>query len=256
MIATPQGKSCQVKFPPSQRDFEVHRFLIAEGGTTRACAARFGISQTRVRQLSRRVALWAAEVLPPGVEADDAGLLRVAEAVASDRLEHFYQETMGQWRQGHQPKFLNLAIRVTMASAKLPHRAYEIEAAAADAWEAAEGRESGVGDRESETVEPRPTVAALGSPPARDCSEKSHGGAAAIDVRERDRAITPPQPSKLELLLAGDDRAKNEQDARVRTLLSPPSGAGAGGLSVTAETLGLSVEDVLTRQQRRRRKAK
>jgi hypothetical protein len=256
MIATADGKSCQVKFPPSQRDFEVHRFLIAEGGTTRAAAARFGVSQTRVRQLSRRVTEWAAEVLPPGAEVQDAGLLRVAEAVASDRLEHFYQETMEQWRQAHQPKWLNLAIRVTMASAKLPHRAYEIEAAAADAWEAEERRGSGVGDRGSEAREPRPMVATLVSPPAGDCSTKTQASVAAHDVPQRERIVSGPQPGKLERLLAEEGRSKDNQDARVRALLSPVGGTASGGSGVTAESLGLSVEDVLTRQQRRSHKAK
>ena len=239
-----------VKFPPSHRDFEVHRFLVAEGGSTRAAATRFGVSQTRVRQLSRRVAEWAAEVLPPGTEAEAAGLVRVAEAVASDRLEHFYQETMEQWRQGHQPKFLNLAIRVTMASTKLPSRAYAIEAAAADAWEAAEGgeRKQETGDRKQDQIS--------GDPPAGDCSPKIDSSASGPVHVRAERVATPPQPSKLERLLAGEMRSGEEQSSRLRTLLSPPTSANAAGLGVTAELLDLSVDDVLQRQQRRNRKAK
>jgi len=266
MVAILEGTAPQVKFPPSHRDFEVHRFLTAEGGSTRAAATRFGISQTRVRQLSQRVVEWAAEVLPPEAEANAAGLLWVAEAAACDRLQHHYEQTMEQWHASHQPKFLGLAVRVTLAAAKLPSRTFAIEAAAADAWEQAKetgdgGRESGVGDREdrgqeSVSEEPRPMVAALARPPAGDCSANSELSERDRRGDETERVVSPPQPSKLERLLADEFRPSAEQDSRLRTLLSAPNQRAVAGLGVAAEAIDLSVDDILRRQRRRRAKAK
>lgn len=258
------------KRPPSQRNFQVHYFL-TEGGSTREAVMRFGISQTRVRQLERQVLAWAAEVLPAESEAELAGLVRVAESVASDRLEHFYQETMAQWRRKHEPKFLNLALRVTMASAKLAGRAYQIGAAEADLLEGAEedGDESGGSDQRAERPPARrvessaqasgPTPAADVShrtPPHRDCSEKSRASAEAHGVHVLEQVATRPPPGKLERLLAGENRPSEEQSLRLRTLLSPPANATGGSLGMTAADLNLSVDDVLQRQERKRRKAK
>src|SRR5688572_29030777 len=142
--------SVAIKLPPIQRDFDVYHFL-KEGGSTRSAALRFGVSQTRVRQLARRVVTWAAEVLPPDTEAETTGLLRVAVSVAGYRLDYFYQQTMEQWHATHQVKFLGLAIRITQAAARLPSRSCEIDAAAADLLEGPE-----VEDQESETGSQEP----------------------------------------------------------------------------------------------------
>jgi hypothetical protein len=169
-------------------------------------------------------------------------------------LQHHYEQTMEQWHASHQPKFLGLAVRVTLAAAKLPSRTFAIEAAAADAWEQAEE----TGDREQGTVseEPRPMVAALARPPAGDCSGNLQSSERDRRSDETERALTSPPPSKLERLLAGEMRPSPEQDSRLRTLLSPPNQAAVTGLGVAAEALDLSVDDILRRQRRKRAKAK
>ena len=138
------------RFPPSARDFALARAIDCEGLSTWQAAKRFGISQMRVRQIQARVADWLAEVLPPQMEAEAAARLRYAEYLASDRLEHHYQETMGQWRATHQTRFLMQAMRVALAASKLVAQAGRIEALAADAIEGPlEEQESGVGGREA-----------------------------------------------------------------------------------------------------------
>ena len=159
-----------VKFPPSHRDFEVHRFLTAEGGTTRAAAVTLAFRRLGCGSFRSGWSIGPRKCCRPVADADNAGRLWVAEAAACDRLQHFYEQTMEQWRASHQPKFLGLAIRVTLAAAKLPCRTFAIEAAAADLLEESEGSE--VGSQESGVEEPRPRAQSTG-PPAKDCSEKS-----------------------------------------------------------------------------------
>jgi hypothetical protein len=249
MIASAPGTSLRVKFPPSQRNIEIFRFLVAEAGSTREAAAQFGVSQTRVRQIARQVALWASEALPPGTEAETAGLLRVAEATASDRLQHYLTETMEQWRANHQPKFLNLALRLTMAAAKLPERAFEMEAAAAEMWEAESGdrrQESGGRNQDS----------AFGDAPDGDCSldraAQSPMRNAALVVGDVNREPA----SKLGLLLAEEESQRRERISTARTLLSPFDPAALEGASTAPESLGISVEEVLQRRARKNRQAR
>lgn len=253
--------STTFKRPPSQRNFQVHYFL-REGGSTREAAARFGISQTRVRQLERQVLSWAAEVLPVESEAEVAGLVRVAESVAADRLEHFYQETMAQWRREHQPKFLNLAIRVTMASVRLPCRSYEIDAAAADLLEGPEeegDQESGARNQEPEVRGPRPTAAALteaAAPSDRACSPPQPTSASHSPPVVVRRDASRPAPGKLGLLLEQSPSTQDEIAARARTLLTPPSREQIAQLGMAPAELGLNVDEFLQRSARRKRKAK
>ena len=233
-----------VKLPPSRRDFEVYHFL-KDGGSTRQAAARFGVSQTRVRQLARGVVTWAAEVLPPEMEAETAGLLRVAVSVAGDRLDYFYQQTMEQWHATHQVKFLGLALRITQASARLPCRSYEIDAAAADLLEGPlEEWEPGLEDRESV------------GPPVEDCSLENADRDSPTKAEMVSRDASRPGPSKLGVLLANDGTAEQQRMADARTLLSPAQGTAVSGLQITPEALGLSVEETLQRFARRKRRAK
>jgi hypothetical protein len=235
----------------------VYRFLVAEAGSTREAAVRFGISQTRVRQISRQVALWAAEALPPGTEAETAGLLRVAEATASDRLQHFYEQTMAQWRETHQPKFLGLAMRVTLADARLPARAFAIDAAVADAWDAEggegtgnRGQESGAGSREPAVEEPRAV------PLDGDCSSDRDLRAEASSSSAASLAVSREAPGKLALLLGDEEHDLREQIARARTLLTPPDPQALPGLSALPDSDEFSVDAILRQQARKKRKAK
>ena len=233
-----------VKLPPSQRDFEVYHFL-KEGGSTRSAAARFGVSQTRVRQVARRVVTWAAEVLPADSEAETAGLLRVAVSVAGDRLEYFYQQTMEQWHTTHQVKFLGLAIRITQAAARLPSRTFEIDAAAADLLEPEEEEgESGFGGRES------------GDHLDGECSAENAGHVSTAKAPGATRDASPAAASRLGAMLASESTAERGRNSRARTLLSAASGATTSGLELSPEALGISVEETLQRFARRKRRAK
>ena len=87
--------------PPSARDFQVYEHVAIEGNTTRQAAQRFKISQTRVCQILRRVAAFAAVALP-GIlesEAPEAQRLAVSKNVAALRLEHLYQQSMAAWNE-------------------------------------------------------------------------------------------------------------------------------------------------------------
>jgi hypothetical protein len=240
------------RFPPSARDFALARAIDCEGLSTWQAAKRFGISQMRVRQIQARVADWTAEVLPPQMEAEAAARLRYAEHLASDRLEHHYQETMEQWRATHQTRFLMQAMRVALAAGKLAAPSGRIEALAADAIEGPLADwESGVGDRES--------AIAASDPPEEDFSVGDESMDQPVIAREGDSRASPERRELLELLRAAPRGASDALSERTRSLLSP---AGVGAITqirITPEQPGASLERVLapterplTRQERRR----
>src|SRR5689334_10442344 len=107
--------SVSLALPPSGRDFLVYQRLVVDGASTRAIANEIGISQTRVRQLAKRVLQWLVEILPQDTELSDAAKVRLGQHIAADRLEYLYGNTMEEWRQSKQPKYLGLAIRIITA---------------------------------------------------------------------------------------------------------------------------------------------
>src|SRR5947208_13774183 len=70
--------------PPTARDFDIHHLSLVEKVSTRTIADKHGISQTRVRQIVKRVAQWLSESLPAESEAADAATLRLAQHIAAD----------------------------------------------------------------------------------------------------------------------------------------------------------------------------
>jgi hypothetical protein len=125
--------STALPLPPSARDFTAYSRIVVDSATTRAVADELKISQTRVRQVVKRVCDWMHQSLPNNTEAEDAGRIRVAQHIAADRLQHFYCEANRLWHQTGEMKYANLAIKVMLAQTKLPALPGTLEALALDA---------------------------------------------------------------------------------------------------------------------------
>ena len=65
--------------PPSGRDFLAFQRIILDDASTRQVAAELKISQTRVRQVARRVLHWLEETLPQDTELTMAARLRLGQ---------------------------------------------------------------------------------------------------------------------------------------------------------------------------------
>ena len=256
------------RFPPSARDFALQRAISFEGLSTWQAAARFGISQPRVRQLLRRVADWTAEALPPQMEAEAAARLRYAEYLASDRLEHHYQETMEQWRATHQTRFLMQAMRVALAAGKLPAASGVIEALAADAIEGPLEEEAGVGERGSgvgrQETGDRSQESGVRSqrqdaPPDRDFSACGDLGDEQATAGESERDVSSRRHELLALLRSVPAGVAAELSERTRSLLSPAGSEGITQVRISPQQPGAKIESIvaqperpLSRQERRR----
>jgi hypothetical protein len=156
----PLPPSLTPSMPPSPRDLEVYEFVAVRSKTTREAAAAFGISQTRVRQVLARVVEFLVQVVP----ADDdehtqERKLAAAQWAAGMRLDFLYGQAMEMWRKSQEPTqsspiglgkvcYLNQAMRVALAAAKVPMRSMPALLAI-----------------EEQTEKP------IANPPLRDCSE-------------------------------------------------------------------------------------
>jgi hypothetical protein len=157
--------SVSFPLPPSGRDFLVYQRVVVENASTRTCAGEFDLSQTRIRQIIQRVVGWLAATLPKEeLGPDDAARLRVGQHIAADRMEYLYGNTMEEWRQSKQPKFLGLAIRIIAAQAKIPALAGTIGGIIADAIEGP------LPDEVPASSSFGLQISSLDSPPPRDCS--------------------------------------------------------------------------------------
>jgi hypothetical protein len=153
------------KLPPSERDFELYEFVAIAEHSTREAAARFGMSQTRVRQVLEKVLDFLAAAVPAERERyTEQQRVHVGEQAAAMRLAHLYGEAMRAWRasQGEtwsvrsglygdvkitrpsfgEVKFLHSAARLAVLAADRPVVALGLALAEQE-------RESGVGNRES-----------------------------------------------------------------------------------------------------------
>lgn len=83
--------------PPSERDFELYLALVAESLSTRAAAARFGISQTRVLQVRDRVADWLGMHPPPLARFAPHVRMRVLGEAARLRVDHLLAKASESW---------------------------------------------------------------------------------------------------------------------------------------------------------------
>ncbi len=106
--------------PPSPRDFLAYERIIIDGFSTRQAAEELKISQTRVRQLVRKVADWLAENLPAHNETRQAAQLRLAQHIAADRLHRYLSEVEHAWQRTRETKYLSPIIRLLTALSKIP----------------------------------------------------------------------------------------------------------------------------------------
>jgi hypothetical protein len=179
MIATIEKTAATL--PPSERDFQVFRFVRVETNSTRAAAQTFAISQTRVRQVVSRVAEYLLAVAREGVEEDEeerAGSLSVAEQIARMQLEHLYQQAMHSWNDSQrlnglgqttlgQTRYLSLAARISILMSKVPmHAPPRTREEVEEEWEDDAPREREAPREGEAPAEP----CAVAPPPAEDCS--------------------------------------------------------------------------------------
>jgi len=80
------------KLPPSERDFEIYEAVQVGNCSTYSQALKWEISQTRVRQIVRRVVEWLAEVLPPQTKIAREQEIHLARQIAADRYQHQLEE--------------------------------------------------------------------------------------------------------------------------------------------------------------------
>jgi len=255
--------------PPSGRDFEVFEAVILGGKSTREAAEQFRVSQTRVCQLVERVRDWQAEVLPAESDSDERRL-RLAKILAAGRLDHLYGEMMQAWRRSQgemkktrssrfgddvtttffspgDPKYALAAMRLATAAAALGVFG-GLACPPEEGEEAFEAGHSEASPCDTGRPEARPTK----DPPIEDCSQNGQPRPEVATV-----AVTKQAASAASKTTCGD-LSPRQAAARERFLgtVQPPPAAGETAaatmqMQVTPEQLGLSVADILSRQQRR-----
>src|SRR5437667_10292693 len=112
--------SVSTPLPPSGRDFLAYQRLVVDAASTRQIAAELNISQTRVRQIVRRVLDWLQQSLPEDTETGQAAQLRLPRYIAADRLERYFCQANRLWEQSGQAKYANVVFKVINALTKPP----------------------------------------------------------------------------------------------------------------------------------------
>src|SRR5947209_9792905 len=107
------------KLPPSDRDFEIYEAVHIQNRSTWLLADRYNLSQTRVRQIIRRVVEWLGEVLPPQAQVAKEQELYLARQIAADRFQHQLEEITTLWEETRESKYAGIRIRLTTAQARL-----------------------------------------------------------------------------------------------------------------------------------------
>jgi len=263
-------------FPPSGRDFLAYQRVVVDAASTRTVADELQISQTRVRQIVRRVIDWMQQNLPEDNEMSEAAQLRVARHIAADRLERYFCEADCAWRQTGQIKYANVVLKVISAQIKLPAMAGTIEALAMDAIIGPLPEEVGqtfLSAKENDELKDNTSLSTKSAPakpvashhkmadknvcptfppPPRDCSPNTPPQPPAAENSAPPAAImpTPQTPS--------DDLPPTKSAARKAFLASAHSSNDNGDntavteLRITPQTLGLSAKKHLNRRERRR----
>ncbi|MDX1945722.1 MAG: hypothetical protein SFU86_10025, partial [Pirellulaceae bacterium] len=118
------------KMPPTDRDFEIYREVVLGGQSTRHVAGRHGLSQTRVRQLMKRVLEFLMRAVPEKIpEQTKERRLYVAEQLARMHLEHLHHESLAMWEASKKAAgagglgktcYLAAATRIMATLAKVP----------------------------------------------------------------------------------------------------------------------------------------
>ena len=125
----------ELRLPPSGRDFAIFEAVHQDGTSTWRLAEEHGISQTRVRQIMRRVAEWLADSLPVKTDEQRENEVRLAQHLAADRLQNLYREMMTRWRTTNDTACIRQMTRLTLAMARLGVVAGTLEGVMADAEE-------------------------------------------------------------------------------------------------------------------------
>src|SRR5438874_10774479 len=107
------------KLPPTDRDVEIYESVHIQHCSTWHMAERHNISQTRVRQIIRRVVEWLGEVLPPQAKVAKEQEIRLARQIAADRFQLQFERLTELWNETQDAKYFGLRIRLTTAQARL-----------------------------------------------------------------------------------------------------------------------------------------
>ncbi|MDX1943947.1 MAG: hypothetical protein SFU86_00965 [Pirellulaceae bacterium] len=149
------AKTMEETLPLSERDFAVFQATRIEYQSTRKVAARFGMSQARVRQIVARVVDFLLREGPGDLsEVNRERRIHAAEGLARAQLEYLYLQAMEQWYKSRQPRqgrqgaslgrvcYLMAAARISSLLAKLPnHPLPELRAETEEQGEQAEAAE-------------------------------------------------------------------------------------------------------------------
>jgi hypothetical protein len=166
--------------PPSERDFEVFLLVMVENASTRAAAAQFGVSQTRIMQIRDRVAEWIGKNVPASVRLGVRERVLLSAHIAGERTNHLLALVVEAWHQSRgeeqvirtngrgettqvrrttqgDPRYLMIAMRINEHSLRLAGRAEAVLATAEDGLTSPVAVEAG----------------AAAIPPAGDCSARA-----------------------------------------------------------------------------------
>jgi hypothetical protein len=118
--------------PPTPRDLDIHRLALIERASTRHIAEKYGLSQTRVRQIIYRVCDWLAETLPLKTDARKEQEANLAQHLAAAQLNHQIEQLQILWDQTFNPKYIRQQTRIITALARLGTIPGAIDSLAAD----------------------------------------------------------------------------------------------------------------------------
>lgn len=264
--------STSFPLPPSGRDFLIYQRITVDHASTWTVAEELHISQTRVRQIVKKVLHWLAQSLPADSDLDDAAKLRLSQHIAADRLQHYLIEANRLWKETGHIRYINLVLRIITAQSKIPAFSGDLEALAADAIEGPLAEDIALPpptaakterQRDGQTERPGPTAKSLSPsllhsvppsspPPPRDCSPKSTSPtSAALPLSSE------PSPSSSPPALSAD--LSPTKSAARKAFFAPAHPATAPGqespvteLKITPQQLGFSTTKSLSRRERRR----
>jgi len=265
--------SVALPLPPTSRDLLVYERITVDCASTREVAAALGISQTRVRQIVKKVLHWLAQTLPDSSDLDEAAALRVAQHIAADRLQRYLVEANQLWEHTGETRYMGLCIRILTAQSKIPAFPGELDTLAADAIEGpledegcapptnAFSREQTC-SRAGDTSEASSTVTSSGpslvpakntsqAPSVRDCSPKptSPASDAPPQASQPSPSSSPPAPSAD--LPPTKSAARKAFLAPAHPLAAPGDEPAVTEIKITPQELGFTTTKPLSRRERR-----
>src|SRR5439155_20575031 len=106
-------------FPPTPRDFDIHRLSLVMHFSTRRIAEIHRLSQTRVRQIIHRVSQWLAATLTVKTEVEREQEVRLAQHLAAEQMRNQIEDLQKYWQGSGDPKYLPQQTRVIAALPRL-----------------------------------------------------------------------------------------------------------------------------------------